>query len=164
MKFSFCSECGTPLIAKEIGDEGNVPYCTSCKKPYLRSSQPCVLVAVYNRKNEIVLLKQNYVTDSFWIMIAGYIDEGETAEEAVIREVKEETGLKVESCRYLSSYYYDEKNLLLLGFIAIVENTEFKKSKEVDAIKWFSSEEAEKLLKDGSNSQNLFFKSREYLK
>jgi NAD+ diphosphatase len=163
MKFSFCPECGTPLITKDIGDEGDIPFCESCGKPYIRTPQPCVLVAVYNRKNKIALLRQNYVSNKYWIMVAGYIGEGETAEEAVKREVKEETGLQVESYRYISSFYYEKKDLLLLGFLVFVQDEDFRKSAEVDQIEWFSPQEAEKLLREGSNSYVLFILSREYL-
>lgn len=63
--------------------------------------------------------------------IAGFIKQGETPEEAAIREVEEETGQKVDKITYMSSYFYDKKELLMIGFRCDVKKRDFNNSQEV---------------------------------
>jgi len=75
---------------------------------------------------------------------------GESAEETVIREVKEEIGLDVEELEYIQSYPYDKKEMLMLGFKAKVKKSEFMLSGEVDSVKWFAFDEALENIREGS--------------
>ena len=43
MKFTYCPDCGTKLIQKEIGDEGLMPYCENCKKPFFEMFSTCII-------------------------------------------------------------------------------------------------------------------------
>lgn len=155
MKFIYCPICGEKLIHKEIGDEGLIPYCSTCSKPYFDWFGHCIISAVINEYNEVALLKQDYVSTTNWVLVAGYIKQGETLEEAVIREVNEETGQEANKTTYISSYYYDKRELLMVGFRCDVEKREFNNSKEVDKIEWYKLQEAIKLLRDGSIAQQL---------
>jgi NAD+ diphosphatase len=156
MDINYCQVCGEKLTLKQIGDEGMIPFCKTCQKPYFKSPAPCVLVVVLNEYNEVVLLKQEYVSKTHWGLIAGYITEGENAEDKVIREVKEETGLNVKSYKYISSYHLSPRNLLMLGYLAHVQKAEFIKSCEVDQINWFSINDAMLNLREGSIGKQLF--------
>ena len=156
MKYKYCPQCGSVLELKEIGDEGLVPFCSTCKVPYFDSFGQCIITVVINENNEIALLRQEYVSKTNWVLIAGYIKKGETFEESVIREVEEETGQKVQELEYISSYYYEKKELLMAGFKCNVLKREFSNSKEVDNIGWFSFDEALKLLREGSIAHQLF--------
>jgi NAD+ diphosphatase len=159
MEINFCQICGEKLMLKQIGDEGMIPYCKTCSKPYFNSPAPCILVFAINEHDEVVLLKQDYVSKINWGLIAGYITEGENAEETVQREVKEETGLNVKSYKYISSYHHDSRNLLMLGYIAFVQKSEFVKSCEVDDINWFPINDAASYLREGSIGKQLFEKA-----
>jgi NAD+ diphosphatase len=75
MKFKFCPICGRELIPKEIGDEGLLPYCEKCRKPYFDWIGQAVIVAVVNEFDEVALLRQDYVSKTNWILVAGYIKE-----------------------------------------------------------------------------------------
>lgn len=150
MKYKFCPECGEMLIEKELGDEGLIPYCNTCKKPYFEKVGQSVLVNVVNECNEVLLLKQNYVSRTNWVLVAGYIKKGETAEETAIREVIEETGQRSDKLRYIKSYYYEKHELLMLGYLMKVEKGDFSKSIEVDELKWFSFDDAILKLRCGS--------------
>lgn len=131
MKFYFCPICGEKLMQKEIGDEGLTPFCSNCSKPYFDWFGICTISAVINEYNEIALLKQDYVSKSNWVLVAGFIKQGETPEEAAIREVEEETGQKVDKITYMSSYFYDKKELLMIGFRCDVKKRDFNNSQEV---------------------------------
>ena len=141
MTFKYCPNCGKELGEKEIGDEGLVPYCLICKRPWFSFSYPCVLCVIINENNEIGLIKQSYVSSTY-VGIAGYIKQGETIEESGKREVEEETGSTVIEAKYYTNYYNDKRDLLMFGVICKVQNGEFKISKEVDDANWFSPEEA----------------------
>ncbi|WIV11545.1 NUDIX domain-containing protein [Proteiniborus sp. MB09-C3] len=156
MKFNYCPQCGEKLGLREIGDEGLMPFCNKCDVPYFDWFGQCIISAVINEYGEIALLKQERVSKIYWGLVAGYIKKGETLEEAVIREVEEETGQKVEKVEYLASYYHEKKELLMVGFICEVKKRKFNKSKEIDQVEWYSFERAKELLRSGSIARQLF--------
>lgn len=155
MKFTFCPTCGDSLMDKEIGDEGLIPFCNSCSRPYFDYFGICIITAVINEYNEVALLRQDYVSTTNWVLVAGYVNQGESLEDAVIREAAEETGQKADKVTYVSSYYYKKRELLMVGFRCDVKKREFSKSMEVDKIKWHKLSEAVELLREGSIAQQL---------
>ena len=84
------------------------------------------VLSVVNEYNEIALLRQNYVSATKYVCVAGIMKMGESAEETVIREVKEEIGQDVESLEFIKSYPYEKKEMLMLGYKATVKKKEFK--------------------------------------
>ena len=110
-----------------------------------------------NELNEILLLKQNYISEDKWTVVSGYMVEGETIEEAVAREVKEETGQIVTKCQYVSSYYFEPKQLIMIGFIAYVKKSEFADSVEVDDHKWYKISEIDAVIARENNCSGMHF-------
>lgn len=150
MDFIHCPVCGEKLGGRQIGDEGIVPYCEGCKRPWFPFSYPCVICLAINEDNEIALIRQTYATTRF-VCVAGFISHGETAENTVVREIGEEIGLEVQSVRYVGSYYYEKNDNLMLGFAARVKKAPFRLSEnEVETAQWFSVEDAEKELSKGT--------------
>jgi NAD+ diphosphatase len=150
MRFTYCPHCGTRLIFKEIGDEGIIPFCDKCNIPLWDMFTTCIIAAVVNEYGEVALLRQNYVSTTKYVCVAGIMKIGESAEETVIREVKEEIGQDVEKIEYISSYPYEKKEMLMLGYKAIVSKQDFKLSGEVDSVEWVKYENALSLLREGS--------------
>lgn len=150
MHFKYCPHCGTKAIMKEIGDEGEIPYCDSCKIPLWDMFSTCIICAVVNEQREVALLRQDYVSTTSYVCVAGVMKLGESAEETARREVKEEIGLDVEKLQFIKTYPYDKKEMLMIGFKASVKKAEFKLSGEVDSVEWFSFEEALSQLREGS--------------
>ena len=151
MRFTYCPHCGEKLIKKEIGDEGLVPFCETCDKPLWDMFETCIITAVTNEKNEVALIKQTYMTTQTYVCVAGHMKIGESAEETVIREVKEEIGLDVEELKFIKSYPYEKKEMLMLGFQAKVKKADFVLSEvEVATAKWFPFEEALGNIREGS--------------
>ena len=74
---------------------------------------------------------------------------GESAEETVIREVKEEIGQDVEKLEFIKSYPYPKKEMLMLGYKATVHKKDFHLSGEVDSVEWVKLEEAPEKLREG---------------
>ena len=121
MHFSYCPHCGQKLIKKEIGDEGKIPFCTNCNVPLWDMFTTSIIAAVINEEREVALLRQNYVSATKHVCIAGIMKPGESAEETVVREVREEIGQHVESLKFIKSYPYEKKEMLMLGFQAKVK-------------------------------------------
>ena len=150
MKFTYCPHCGKKLMKKEIGDEGLVPFCETCSVPLWDMFSTCIITAVVNEEHEVALLRQDYVTKTHYVCVAGHIKIGETVEETVIREVKEELGLDVEKLEYIHSYPMLTKEMLMLGYQANVKKADFVLSQEVDSATWFKFEDALAQMKEGS--------------
>lgn len=155
MTFDYCPQCGKKLVPKKCGDEGEIPYCNDCKRPFFPFSYTCVICLCISEDNkEIALIRQKYVSDSY-INVAGYVKRGETAESTVVREVKEEIGLDVLSYHFIKSYYSKKNDNLMLGFICKVKKDELKISCEVDSAEWFPLKYAQQLLRYDSIGWNM---------
>lgn len=143
MTFNYCPICASKLVMREIGDEGEIPYCEKCERPFFNNPAVCVICLVINEYNEIAMIQQDYIcNDGRYICVAGYVTIGESAEDAAAREVKEELGVEVEKVTYINSYPFKQKDMLMLGFAVHVKSGDFSLSDEVDTARWFSFEDA----------------------
>lgn len=150
MRFTYCPHCGSKLIQKEIGDEGMIPYCEKCQVPLWDMFTTSIICAVVNEKREIALIRQSYVSTTQYVCVAGIMKLNESAEETVCREVAEEIGQKVEYVKFIRSFPYEKKEMLMLGFKASVKKRELVLSGEVDSAEWFPFEKALEQLREGS--------------
>ena len=150
MRFTYCPHCGSKLIKKEIGDEGLIPYCENCAVPLWDMFTTCIICAVVNEYGEIALLRQNYVSTTSYVCVAGVMKLGESAEETACREVSEELGLQVEKLEFVKSFPYEKKEMLMLGFHAVVKKDTLRLSGEVDSACWFPLDTAPEMLREGS--------------
>lgn len=150
MQFRFCPQCGGELSGKEIGDEGEVPFCERCGRPWFSFSYPCVICLLHDGAGNYALIQQTYATKNH-VCVAGFIHAGETAEQTALREVREETGLEVQELRYVGSWYYPKHDNLMLGYACRVEHGEFRLSEsEVKSAGWFGENKALELLSHGT--------------
>lgn len=149
MRFEYCPHCGRKLEKRQVGDEGLIPYCAACDVPLWDMFTTSIIAAVVNEYGEIALLRQDYVSKTNYVCVAGVMKIGESAEDTAVREIGEELGLKVKSLEYIKSYPFDKKEMLMLGFKAVVEKHDFTLSGEVDAAKWVKPEDALGLLREG---------------
>ena len=151
MEINYCTQCGRILVLKPVGDEGEQKYCDECNRYFFDNPASCVLVAIINERNEILLLKQNYISKNNYTLCSGYLKKGETLEETVEREVFEETGQRVISCEYIKSYQFAPKNLIMEGFIAYVKACGFGSSNEVDELMWTTLDRAVTMVERENN-------------
>ena len=56
--------------------KGLLPFCNSCSKPYFDWFGLCIITAVVNEYNEVALLRQSYVSSTNWVLVAGYVNQG----------------------------------------------------------------------------------------
>jgi NAD+ diphosphatase len=157
MNFNYCPECGEKLSERDFGEEGFVKFCDTCDRPYYDSPASCILVLIINENKQILLLKQNYISQTHWGVVSGYVQNGETIEETVIREVQEETGQQVEKMQYVESYYFKPKELIMTGFIAFVNRKPFSNSAEVDDLMWCEIDEVNKYIARENNMSGVHF-------
>lgn len=154
----FCTECGEKLTLMFAHGEGLVPYCKNCKQYRFAQFATAVSMVVTNRTKDKILLAKNVGEDDY-ILFAGYVKKGETAEKAVTREFKEETKLNTVKYKYMSSRYHEPKNVLMLNFIMIAEDGEaVLDTKELAEVKWFSFEDALEAIRKDSVAE-AFLKS-----
>lgn len=154
MRASFCPYCENKLIKKEIGDEGLVPYCLCCNKPLFDHMIPCVIMVCYNDNNEVVLAHEPNSRLPY-VLIAGYTKIGEDLEESVRREIKEELGVEASNIQYLSSYFQESRENLMIGFSAKINSNPEHISSELAAIRLVGLKEAQGLLKDAKIASKL---------
>lgn len=154
MQFKFCPQCGGELTTKQVGDEGEIPFCAACGRPWFSFSYPCVICLLTDGEGRFALIRQTYATQNY-VCVAGFIKEQETAEQTAVREVREETGLEVQNLRFIKSYYYPKHDNLMLGYVCTVKTGEFKLSGEVEKAGWFGLEEARELLSNGTVGKDL---------
>lgn len=155
MTFEYCPKCGSELYMKVCGDEGEVPYCGICQRPFFPFSYSCVICLCISEDNsEIALIKQSYVSQNY-VNVAGYIKRGETAEDTAVREIKEEVGLDVLDIHFIKSYYHSKSDNLMLGFICHVKKAELKLSCEVEKAEWFPLKYAQQILRYDSIGWNI---------
>ncbi|WP_256702116.1 NAD(+) diphosphatase [Paenibacillus sp. P32E] len=150
MAVKYCVECGTELVMQECNGEGEVPFCEACGVFRFPVFSTAMSTAVLNRGLDKILLIQQYNRPVF-ILLAGYVNKGENAEETLIREVKEEAGLDIIAYEYMRSEYFAPSSTLMLNFISIADTEDLSRmSAELDHAQWFPLEEAADAILKGS--------------
>ena len=144
MEMNYCMQCGTKLVMKyHESEEKDIPYCSTCSAYRFPVFNTAVSMVVTNQAEDRILLIKQYGRDRY-ILVAGYINKGEDAEHAVIREVEEEMNLHVVNVRFNHSHYFAKSNTLMLNYTAIVDSMDVHENDDIDAYRWFSREEAAK--------------------
>lgn len=110
----FCGCCGNPT---EDSAGERAKRCPKCGAQFFPNPAPAVIVAV-TRGDRILLAHNRNFRAGMFSTLAGFVDPGETAEQAVVREVHEEAGITVGALRYVSSQPWPFPNSLMLGFRA----------------------------------------------
>ena len=110
----YCGVCGNKTSQHE---DQRVLLCANCGEQYFPRINPCAIVLV-TRGREILLARSARFRTGFYSCLAGFIEVGESAEDTVHREVKEEAGVEVENIRYVKSQSWPFPSQLMLGFHA----------------------------------------------
>ena len=149
----YCEECGSLLTLREDGIDGQVPYCEHCGAfRYPRYNVAVSTLVMNETLDQVILIQQYGRTDN--ILVAGYVNLGESLEEGLRREVSEELGLRVVRARYLRSKYFARSNTLMCNFLSVVDDMSLDHvNGEIDRIAWFTHEEARACIKPGSLAQ-----------
>lgn len=132
----FCGSCGSFTTHKK--DERAL-VCSSCQSVIFPRISPAIIVAIVY-KDEILLARGANFKEGFFSLVAGYVDVGESIEDAVIREVKEEVGLDIQKISYYKSQPWPFSGSLMMGFVARVDSLQAIKIDGVEIIEagWFT--------------------------
>lgn len=109
----YCGKCGHPMDFDQKERAMRCPHCSNIVYPKI---SPAVIVGVTNDKGQILVTKYAHGHYQSYALVAGYYEIGETIEETVKREVKEETGLDVTDIQYYKSQPWSFSSSLLFGF------------------------------------------------
>jgi NAD+ diphosphatase len=135
----FCGVCGAPNRQAEAG---HVMTCTREGHQHHPRTDPVIIVLVTDGAERALLGRQAIWPPKRWSCLAGFVEPGESLEEAVAREVDEESGLQVSEVSYLSSQPWPFPANLMLGFHARWSGGEpVTRDAELEAVRWFTREE-----------------------
>ena len=121
----FCPVCGTPTEQKTA----IMKKCPSCAYEMYPPISTAIIVLI-RRREEILLVHAHNFRGTFYGLVAGFLEPGETLEQCVQREVMEETGLKVKNITYFGNQPWPYPSGLMVGFIADYESGEIKLQKD----------------------------------
>lgn len=131
----YCGVCGEKL---QEDNKERAMKCTTCKAPlvYPRIS-PCIITLIYNKESILLAHNKNFPTN-LYSTIAGFIEAGESAEDCLKREVKEEVGIGIKNIEYFKSQSWPFPGQLMLGYFAEYESGEISPdNSEIDDAQWF---------------------------
>lgn len=130
----YCGSCGSETYTMEGERAKKCPKCGHLSYPVI---SPAVITAII-KDNKILLAHNHNFKGNMYSLIAGFVEVGETLEECVAREVKEEVGLNIKNIKYLGSQPWPFPNSLMLGFTAEYDSGEIAvDGVEIDDAKWF---------------------------
>lgn len=131
----FCGTCGgrTKKSETELAK-----VCENCNRIIYPSASPAVIVLV-ERGSEILLARSPHFREGVYSTLAGFIEPGESAEDTIMREVKEEVGISVKNPRYFGSQSWPFLNSFMIGFNVAYESGEIIiDNHEIEDARWFS--------------------------
>ena len=134
----YCGRCGT-LTQKVDGERAK--KCPKCGLVNYPRISPAIIVAVV-REGKLLLAHNNQSPKDLYSVVAGFVEVGETFEECVFREVREETGITVKNINYFGNQPWPFPNSLMIGFTAEYASGEIQvDGKEIGHADWYSSNE-----------------------
>ena len=131
----YCGSCGNPTI---VLDNERAKQCPNCGLVAYPRVSPAVIVLV-ERGNDVLLARGAHLTTGMYALIAGFVEAGESLEDAVHREIREEVGIEVTDIRYFGSQPWPFPHQLMVGFTAQYASGSIKvEPSELQDAKFFS--------------------------
>ena len=139
VRHRFCGVCGAPC---EPRSAGHAQVCTACGTQHFPRTDPAVIMLVHRGDRALLGHSQRFPTSTMYSTLAGFVEPGESLEEAVAREVLEEVGVRVGAVRYHSSQPWPFPASIMLGFYAQALTDEITiQADELRDARWFSRAE-----------------------
>lgn len=139
----FCAKCGEPSIMQ---DAGYRRHCAACTTDHFPRTDPVVIMAVCNGKKTL-LGRQKAWPENMYSTLAGFMEPGETIEDAARREVKEEVGVTVGKIDYVASQPWPFPASLMIGMIGETTDTALTIDEtEIETARWFEADELKMML------------------
>ena len=138
-----------------MADAGYKRICSNCKTEHFPRTDPVVIMAV-RHKDQVLLGRQASWPPNMFSALAGFMEPGETIEQAVAREVLEEAGIKVGAVSYVTTQPWPFPSSLMIGMIAEATTTEIKLDPaELEDARWFTRADLEMMLV-GTHPEGLY--------
>ncbi len=135
----FCGRCGTATAPQQGGAR---LACPACGLEHFPRTDPVVIMLVHRQDQALLARGTRFPGTRLFSALAGFIEPGESAEEAVAREVFEETGIRVGRIRYHSSQTWPYPNSLMLGFLAETDDSALTLDpNEIAETHWLTTDE-----------------------
>ena len=148
----FCGRCGTLTVHHKKDRAKECPQCHLIHYPRL---SPSIIVLV-TRGTDILLARSANFPPGMFSTLAGFVEPGETVEEAVHREVLEETGIKIKNLQYQTSQPWPFPNSLMLGFYAEYDSGEITiDDEEIVEASWWAIDQLPMIPPNGPISRHL---------
>ena len=148
----FCGCCGQKT---NRSSHERAKICPACKSMVFPQISPAMLVLVW-RDDEILLARSPQFMPGIYSILAGFVEPGETLENTVIREVREEVGITIKNLQYFGSQPWPFPSNLMLGFIAEYDSGEIRFDRtELEDAQWFSLKQLPQLPKPISLSRHI---------
>ena len=138
-RHKFCGKCGNQTIKREIN---KFVFCENCQTENYPHIAPCVIVRII-KEDKILMARGVNFPPNAWGLIAGFLEIGESLEEAIIRETAEEIGIQIQNIRYWGSQSWPfPNNSLMVGFTAEYKSGEITPDKnEIEAAGFYCANE-----------------------
>jgi NAD+ diphosphatase len=137
----FCANCGQPTEPRDAGHER---HCPACDAHHFPRTDPVVIVRVTDAEDRLLLGRQARWPEGRFSLLAGFVEPGETLEEAVRREVAEESGVELGDVSYIASQPWPFPSSLMLGFSALAAAGDpAPGDDELAEVRWFERDEVE---------------------
>lgn len=143
-----CPRCGTPTA---ITQSGWVRVCPQDRSEHFPRTDPAIIVTVTDRDDRVLLGNNAAWGPAMYSTLAGFVEPGESLEAAVVREVHEESNLRIHSPVYLGSQPWPFPQSLMLGYTAVTDHPDEADADrdEVAHVRWFTREELEETVASG---------------
>ena len=140
----FCAKCG---VASRMGDGGYRRHCAACGADHFPRTDPVVIIAV-TWNGRVLMGRQVSWPDGMYSTLAGFMEPGETIEDAARREVWEESGIRVGAVSYVQCQPWPFPSSLMIGLVgeALTHDVRIDTNELQDA-RWFSFAEARQMLR-----------------
>lgn len=134
----FCANCGSPT---EIREAGLSRKCLACGTSHFPRTDPCVIMLV-EHDGRVLLGRRAHWPEARYSILAGFVAPAEAPEDAVIREVHEESGIVAHSPRYIAAQPWPFPASLMLGYEASSDGGDpVTRDGELLDVRWFTREE-----------------------
>ncbi|MEV7660963.1 NAD(+) diphosphatase [Paenarthrobacter sp. NPDC089316] len=142
-----CPQCGTPT---DVEAGGWVRRCPKDNSEHYPRTDPAIIVTVVGPDGRLLLGGGGPVDAKNYSTLAGFVEPGESLEQAVVREIGEEVGVRVTACQYLGSQSWPFPASLMLGFTATTDDAVARPDGvEVTRARWFSRDELQDAVLSG---------------
>jgi NAD+ diphosphatase len=134
----YCGRCGAH---NQHADDERAQVCPECGLMCFPRLSPAIIVRI-ERGDQILLARNHRFPPGLFSVLAGFVEPGETLEECVAREVREEVGIEVEDIHYFASQPWPFPNSLMLGFTARYKSGEIQiEASELAEAGWYDPHE-----------------------